>query len=324
MANGNNVIAQLAIESIYGVAPTMVKQVRIASEGFKWTPEKKDEGLLTGGKSTGRVYTMSVKSEGSLSTNVRPDEAGYWIGTALGIEALPTLVVGSTGAYKHSFTAAGASEPTPSLSVVIDRIVAAYAYIGLKVNTLAFSAQPGDYLKLDLNLIGKDETTGTVQTGLTVSPLKPFRFSNASVKIGGVTVADVTSIKFDYNNNLDSSLQTTSTGLYFKEPQVGARDIKVDLEVVYSSASDAIRSSYFKTDDDVAVEINFVSDEEIEAGYPYSMKISIPHSQITDAAPANAGGADTLKQSISLKAIEEGIDQLITIDLINGLQTQYV
>ena len=82
MANGNNVIAQLAIESTYGVAPTMVKQVRIASEGFKWTPEKKDEGLLTGGKSTGRVYTMSVKSEGSLSTNVRPDEAGYWIGSA--------------------------------------------------------------------------------------------------------------------------------------------------------------------------------------------------------------------------------------------------
>ncbi len=324
MANGNNVIVQLALESTYGTLPTMTKQIRVSSEGFKYSPEKKDEGLLTGGKSTGRVYTMSKKVEGSISTNVRPDEVGYWLGSAFGVEADPELVVGSTSAYKHIFTSIGSTDSLKSLAFLVDRIVNAYAYIGLKVNTLSFSAQPGDYLKVDVSLIGKDEVSGTTQTGLVVSPLKPLRFADASVKIGGITVADVTSIKFDYNNNLDATLQTTSTGLYFKEPQVGARDIKVDLEVVYSSDSDAIKNNYFKTDDDISLEINFSSDEEIEDGFTYSLKISIPHCQVTDASSANASGSDTLKQSISLKAIEENGDELITAELINGLSTKYL
>jgi hypothetical protein len=324
MANGNQIVCQFGVESTYGTLPTMTKQIRIASEGFKYTPEKKDEGLLTGGKSTGKVYTMSIKSEGAITTNVRPDEVGYWLGGTFGVEGVPTLVVGSTGAYKHTFTSSGANDGTPSLSFVVDRIVKAYAYTGQKVQSLSFSAQPGDYLKVDVSLVGKDEVTGTVVGGLTVSPLKPFRFSNASVKMNGTVVADVTSIKFEYNNNLDAALQTTSTGLYFKEPEVGARDIKTTLEVIYSTESDDLRTDHFKTDDSLSVEINFTSDELIEAGYPYAMKILIPHNQITDATAANASGAEKLKQSITLKAIEESTDELITAELINGLQTKYI
>lgn len=327
MAKGNGVKVQFAIESTYGTVPTMTKQIRVASEGFKYTPEKKDEGLLTGGKSSGRVYTTSIKADGQLSTNVRPDEVGYLIGCALGVEGTPALVVGSTGAYKHTFTSIGNEETDilPSLSFVVDRIVEAYAYAGCKVNTLSFSAQPGDILKVDVSFVGKDEVAGTLQTGLTLSPLLPFRFANGSVKVGGNTIADITSLKFEYNNNLDASTQTMSTGLYFKEPQVGVRGIKTDLEVIYTSDSDDIKTNYFKTDNDVSLDINFASTEEIETGFPYSMKIIIPHNQVSDASSANAASRDdNLKQSFSMKAIEEGSDELITVELINGLAAAYI
>lgn len=319
MVNGNNGRVQFAVEATYGTAPTMSKQIKIASEAFKWVPDKKDEGLLTGGKSTGKVYTMSKKAEGAISTNVRPDEAGYWLGAALGVEG---AITGTTPAYTHTFTSAEYDDSLPSMAFVVDRMVDVYAYTGCKINTLSFSAQPGDYLKVDATFVGKDEVDGTAAT-LTPSPLKPLRFSHAAVTLASSTYADVTSIKFDYNNNLDVSLQTTSTGMYFVEPEAGAREIKIDLEALYSAASDAIRSTYFKTDDSVALEIKFTSDEEIDTGVFYELTITIPHCQITEAGPANIGGADTLKQSVSLKAIEEGGDELITVKLINGMATKY-
>lgn len=326
MVNGNSVIVQFAKESVYGTAPTMTNQIQIASQAFKYIPEKKDEGLLTGGKTTGRVQTTSKKAEGSISTNLRPDDAGWWLGGALGVEdATPDLVVGSTGAYKHTFTAMGNAESDylPSLSILVDRIVKEYTYTGIVFNTLSFSAQPGDFLKVDMGFVGKDEIDGTAATGLTLSPLKTFTFAQASVKIGGTTVADVTNIKFDLNNNLDHSKQTTSTGLYFKQPKHGAREIKADLEVIYSTDSDTLYSTYFKGDDDVSLEIKFTSSEEIEAGFPYSLTITIPHCQVRESSSPETSGADTLMQSLSLKAIEEGSDELITVELVNGRTTKY-
>lgn len=326
MVNGNSAIMQFAVESVYGTAPTMTKQIRISSESLKYVPEKKDEGVLTGGKAAGRVNTMSKKFEGSISSIVRPDEAGYWLGLALGVEdQTPDLVGASAGAYKHTFTSIGndESDSLPSVAFVVDRIVKAYAYTGGKVNTLSFNAQPGDYLKFELALVGKDEVDGTPAT-LTVSPLKPFKFAQAAVKIGGTTVADVTDIKFTHNNNLDAAMQTTSTGIYFKEPEAGAREIKADLEVLYSTAANGLYTDYFKEDDDVSLEITFTSEEEIETGFPYSLKITIPHMQCREVTPANISGADTLKQGLSLQGVEVGTDELITVELINGLATAYI
>lgn len=325
MANGNSGKVQFGIESTYADPADMEAQVRFSSEGFKYTPNKQEEGLLTGLKGQGRSYTMGVKAEGSLSTNVRPDEAGYWLALGLGSEDTPVLESGATNVYIHTFTAIGntLSDHLPSATFTVDRIVDVFQYPGCKITDFSFSASPGDYLKLDANFVGKDEEAGTIDSGLTPSSLKPFRFQHGQVLLAGSPIADITSINFSYNNNPETDLQTTSTGLYYKEPEAGAREITMELEVLYTEDSETIRQDYYKTDDALSVEIVFTSDEEIETDFPYQMNIIVPNAQVSES-DSNIGGADRLTQSLNLRGIDEVGSELITVELINDKETAYI
>lgn len=323
MINGNSLIVQFGKESSYGTLATPDRQIKVASESFKATYNKKDEGLLTGGKAGGRKETMSVKTEGSISTLARPDDVGLFLSAGLGIEG-KVETVGTAGS-KHTFTAIGTSENDnlPSLTALVDRKVDVFSYNGLKIDSLSFSCSPEDYLKLDCNYVGYSEGYGaTLSPSITPSPLKAFKFRHGKVKIGGTVIADITSIKFDYQNQLDSSTQTTGTGLHFMEPQVGTRSIKTDVEMLYTSASENLRKNFYASDADVAIELTFTSDEVVEKGVPYSLSIKIPCNQCSDSS-ANFGSAETIKQTMSFEALENGVDELITIELINGYSKKY-
>jgi len=317
---GASLKVQYGLETVYGTAVTPDKTIQVASESLKLNMSKKDEGLLTGGRLTSRTAAMGRRIEGNLSLLARPDDIGLFLASLLGVEAAASLVAASTGAYKHTFTAAQPTVLLPSLSFVIDRGVKAFEYAGVKINSLSFSAAAEDYLKLDMALVGKDEAEGLAEAGLTPSTLKAFRFSGATVKVGGVTL-DATSVKFDYNNNLDAQTQTTKTGTNYKEPELGSREIKADIEVLYDSASDGIRDDFFLTDDICALEITFTSDE-IETGFNYSLKISVPYCQVEDASPA-VGGPDRIKYNLQLKAVD-GSGEPITVELINAFDSEYL
>lgn len=323
MISGNKLRVQIGKETTYGTAATGEYQIKVSSEGFKLRLNKKDEGVLTGGKTSGVIATMSRSTEGSLSFLARPDDIGLILKACLGVEDTPALVQGSTGAYKHTFKAIGTSlsDHLPSLTVLIDRIADQLAYTGCKVQSLSFSAVPEDFLKIDASFFGKDEASGSLAT-LTPSDRKAFKFHKGKVKVNDVDYTDVTSIKFNYNNNLINNIQTTETGLYFYEPEVGTREITAELEVLFNTSSINFRNSYYLTDDDLALVLEFTSEEEIESGFPYKLTITIPHMQVQETNP-NVSGADVIKQTITLKAIEVGSDELITIDLENAKQTEY-
>ncbi|ULQ59236.1 hypothetical protein K7I13_12145 [Brucepastera parasyntrophica] len=309
MVTGNSLIVQVANETQYAVpVSAMTRQIKVASESLKPIYNKIDEGLLTGGKATGKVETMSVKAEGSISTIARPDDLGFWLLHLLGVEEDVVDVGDEDGtAKKHTFHAIGTQETDhlPSFTAMLNRIIEKFAYTGCKANTISFSAVQEDYLKIDITIVGKDEIEWTVSTTLVPSSLRAFKFRHGKVYLNGAEIADVTSIKFDYNNNLDTTVQTTSTGLYFKEPECGARDITTELEVLYASPAEATRKNYYKTDDVFALVLAFTSDEVVEDGVPYSLTITIPHNQMSDAT-ANVSGSETLKQTMNMKAVEDG------------------
>jgi hypothetical protein len=321
---GNAAVLQIVKEATYGTLPAaMTRQLRFSSEGFKYLPTNKDEGLLTGGKLSGRVVTLGKKVEGSFSTLARPDDIGLLLLAAFGVEdQTPNKVSGSTAVYEHVFTLLGTEtdDELPSLSAVIDRVESIFSYVGLKVNTLSFSAAPDDYLKIDVNVVGRDEGIGTLTTGLSYSALIPFKFSNATVVVDGKTL-EGTSVKFELNNNLDSGSKTTLTGLYYMEPSPGAREVKCDIEVLYDADTDGIREDFLLTDDEAAISINFESDQEAETGYNYALNFSIPAAQLTDASPT-VSSADRIKMSLSFKAVDHATDE-IECTLTNLLATAY-
>ena len=328
MVFGNSVKLQIGKETTYGTAATTTKQVKISSESFKPVYNKIDEGLATGGRGEGLKQTMGIKVEGGLSTLLRPD-MGYLIFGALGVQDTDA---GEGTDYKHTFTCIqnGESYHLPSFTVKVDRKVGIFAYNGVKVSTMSLSAAAGDFVKADFNFVGRTETSGASLAALTPSALRAFKFAQGKVykKVSDdfVEIADVTNMAVDFDNGLDSDTQTTSTGDFYEQPEAGTRKITVNLDMIYNAAAEQFRTAYYKTDNTLAVRLIFTSDEYADSTsgseVPYSMTIDIPCCQMSDAT-ANMGSLDKLPQSVTLNAVDNLEDELITIELVNKDSADY-
>lgn len=319
MINGNSVIAQVGKESVYGTGIAATKQFKISAESLKPVYNKIDEGLATGGRGAGLQATMGIGVEGSMSTLFRAD-MGYLLKGVLGTE----VVASATEGYKHTFTciAAGEEYHLPSWSFAVDRKVAKFRYVGSKVNALTLSASSGDYLKCDFDVVGKNEEVIDSLPALTPSALKAFKFAQGKVYKGTTEIADVTSMSVAINNNCDYQTQTSATGDYYKEPEVGTREISCELSAIYASGVEAIRNEFYKSDKTLSVKLEFISDEIIGTAEPYKLTITLPCCQMSDAS-ANMGGLDTLSQSMSLNVVDNLVDELIEVELYNSDSEEY-
>jgi hypothetical protein len=323
MISGNAVKVQLGLEgaNTYGTLATMQRQIKIASEDFKYTPSKKQEGVLTGLIGASVFQTMGKRTENSLSFLARPDDLGIFLKAVLGSETVATV----SGITTHTFTPIGngLTDYLPSLSFLIDKKTDVFGYTGCKINSLSFSTAAEDFLNVEAEIYGKDELTGqTLSTSINSSPLKAFVFNGGSVKLGGSVMADITSISFNYVNNLENTLQTTSTGLYYKEPQPNLREITCELEMLYSTEAETFRSSFFKTDDIVSLELSFISNEIAAGTTPYSLTITIPATQVVECSNA-ISDANGVKQSASLTGIDNGVNPVCTWVLKNTYTSAY-
>jgi hypothetical protein len=202
-----------------------------------------------------------------------------------------------------------------------------YTYPGCVINTLAFSAQPGDYLNLELSMAGYDEIfSAGALSAIQPSAQRAFKFHQGKVHAGGavssaVEIADITSIKLNYNNNIESALQTTSTGLHYKRPSPNAREVTLEFECLYSAASETFRQSYFKSDVIFSVKLVFQTDEGA-AGDLHVLTVEMPSVQVT-ACSVPVSDANSIKQSISAAVIDAGSGDLIKFLLDNGLGALY-
>ena len=328
MYNGNSTIFQWKAESTtnieYGdTAGAMAEQIKISSESIKPVYNKIDEGLATGGRGAGLKATMGIGVEGNFSTLVRPDMLKMFYGV-LG------QVDGGTeryAPYNYTFTCRDSNySRQPFFSVGIKRGAFGFLYTGMKINSLTLSASAGDYLKADVSLVGREEKENwNPNPDLTPSPYKAYKFAQGKVyevktttdsegteTTENVEIYDITSMSLEINNNMDYQTQTTSTGDYYAEPDVGTREISLSLEAIYSENSENLRKNYYKTDNTLAVQLKFVSDEAGNNGSKYSLSIDLPCCQMSDA-DANVGGLETLKQNMTLNVVDNVKDELITI-----------
>lgn len=315
--SGNAVVFQLGKESAYGTLGTATEQIQISSESLRPTYNKISEGLATGGKGEGFMATMGKGVEGSISTLFRAD-MGLILGGALGKEANVT----GTDAKTHVFTCIESAPNVhlPSLSALVDRKVDAFSYTGLKINRLSLSASQGDYLKCDVDFVGKAETeSATMQTGLTPSTLKAFKFAQGKVYNGDTAIADIKSMSLELNNNLDYQTQTTDTGDFYKEAEVGTRSVAISLEAIYAGGVESLRKDYYKTDDTLSLTMEFTSDAS-----PYKLTIDIPCCQMNDASANMSDPSSSLSQTMSLNAVDNLDDEFITMTLVNTKSDKYI
>ena len=134
-------------------------------------------------------------------------------------------------------------------------------------------------------------------------------------------IAEITSIKLSYNNNVENALQTTSTGLHYKRPSPNTREITTDFECLYSAASQAFRENYFKSDAIFSVKLVFQTDEGTAADL-HVLAVEIPNAQVVSCS-VPVSDANSIKQGISAGAIDIGSGDLIKFTLDNGLTALY-
>ena len=331
MITGNSLKVYMGLEKPQDAYGTKIAaythRIKVSSEGLQAKYNKKDEGLLTGGIATGKVATMSRKVEGSLSTLLRPDDAGLLFYLLCGKET--TVMPPATPPIQsltHTFVPIGndLTDSLPSCTVGIDRTAEKDNYTGCKLDSASFSAQQEDYVKLDLSFVGAREIIKDLENVDTLKPSAQtaFKFLGGEFKIQNTHVADVTSIKFDYNNSLDANTMTTDSGEYFLEPECGARDIKIEIEVLYSKESAKIKKDRYANDDEFSVSLHFESSEKAKDGAAFKVDIEIPAAQLTELTH-NVGGSDKVVQKMSMKAVENFEDPLISVKVHNNVITKY-
>jgi hypothetical protein len=217
MISGNSTIFQIGKEAAWAngvpAAATPTTQIRFSSFDLDYVATKNQESVMTGSVGGARSDLMGEHAEGSASILARPDDIGLILLAALGKEAYAS--------NSHTFTPAAQADNLPSITVAMDKQAKTYTYPGCKIGSLSFSASPEDYLSMDFDIVGYNEVVSTARlTAIAPSALKAFKFRQGQVYSGaagaaaGTVIADVSNISFSYNNNLEATVQTTSTGTH--------------------------------------------------------------------------------------------------------------
>jgi hypothetical protein len=322
MIAGNGAILQVAKDSYSGDVPTAAtsgfRQIRFSSFNVDCVQNKVKEKVLTGNIGESRSDTMSIKSAGSIATIPRPDDLGFFLYHLLGNQVLT-----DTDVFKFTPN----KTTLPSFTIKVDKGAGVYSYPGCVLNSLSFSASPEDYLSMTLDVSGYDEafTTGSL-TAIQPSTQRGFKFNQGKVYIGASIASaselvDITSITFNYQNSVESNIQTTSTGLHFKRPSPNTRIITMDMECLYSSLSETFRQSYFKTDNIFGIKLDFQTDEGT-TGDLHKLTIEVPAAQVTSCS-VPISNDNAIKQNISVSAVDLGTGDLISVFLDNGLTALY-
>ncbi len=311
---------QIGLETDWGtkVAPTV--NIGYTSETMKFIPNYKQEDTLVGAKTTGRMDLFGKKVEGDINLIVHPDNVGWLLWEHFGAEGDATA---DGSAYTHAFThvAAGASTSLPHFTMVIDRIVSAYAFVSCKSNQMKLDCKVNDYLRATFSLRGYSEANSTI-VELSDSATKGLKFSHGAVEVAGSPYAEVTSFSLTDNNNLEDDLYVMNGSAYMIEIEPNARETTGTMEVLYSATTEGTRSSYFLTGTVCSVIVTFTSDEEAATDKAYQLTIALPNCYITDASP-NVGGPERIRQTLNFTASEQSATEAITVTLRDARATKY-
>jgi hypothetical protein len=193
-------IQKEAVLAVDPVVPAM-KKVYFESASLSATRNLISSNVISGTRNPTAPSLGNIDVQGDISTELQA-----YIATLLeGVLGAPTTV-GAASPYVHTFKAGGAL-----LSYVIELgyvdIAQYFKYNGCKFSKMSLSTTPEGYQKVSFGVVGVKETIGVVTFDPAVTNLGKTSFTgfNASIKEGGVVIADVSKLDLSIENNLDTS-----------------------------------------------------------------------------------------------------------------------
>lgn len=314
---GNTAIVQAGTETTWGTEVDATEVLNLSSVDLDLNVTKiEDESLMANISSTGKDVT-GYSASGSISGNLKPDNAKFLFKHAFGVKNSSAHT--TPGVYKHVFTPVASNASLPSFTTEVDKGPSVKVYTGCKIGSFGLSAKAQGYIEYSADIKAKNETTGTLTSGLSKPTKKIYLASGGVFTIGAVNVAGlVDSFSFDVNNNVDEGTYTFGSGMTPNEMKQGKREYTVSFEGYFDTTLDTVRDDLLKSGDVTDLNLTFLSPTEIGATGEFErFDIDLPNVTI-DEAKISISGPDYIKVSFKGTALQVGSTSPATITLYNG------
>lgn len=316
----------LAESSTFGTYQTPTRFLEFIEESFEYQIERVESpGLRANNRvlRTDRYAPGHKRVEGSVTLEPATKGFGLVLKHALGSSSISTPS-GATLARLHAHTL-GDIYGT-SLTVQVGRpdvsgTVQPFSFLGMRCDTISLSSSVDEILKADVSFVGQDMTTGqslataTYPTTGSAAAYEQFYWTQGVVKVAGSTVAVVTDISVEVNNNLKSDRYFLG-GATMSEPILaGMTEITGSITMEFL---DLTAYNRFTADTQAAINAKWTAATAIEGStYPY-IEIDIAKARFDAGGDPQIKGPDVLTQEIPFKVLYDGSTDPIVINYMTS------
>jgi len=252
---------------------------------------------------------------GDIAVNLRP-EGGAWLLMKHALGAVVTSQPDASGApsvYQHIFTLQD-DVPQDGLSAKIDRNIDVFAYLGLKVQSVAISYAMDTPLAVTFTLIGHSEEQGGTPPAPVYTITTPFKDYQGVFKMDGVEQR-ISAFDLTIANNLREDDFRSGSQYRAQIERASLRDVTGTFSRRYI---DNVLYSKFVNWERAVLQFTFTG-LHIEGGLNYSLVIDIPSAQFSGSTPGT-GGPDMAPQDVPFSAMRdvENAEEEVKMTLTNA------
>lgn len=199
-------------EVTFGTTPAVPATTNVAfkDEGFQSETELIQSEVLGGDRNARMAMAGKVSVKGSFSTELSPAH-GTFLKHLVGV----VTTTGASAPYTHVIkvgalpTSLCFEKAFPDLSPP-----QYFLYNGCRINKGSFDFKPSGPVPVSFDLAGRERTISGTTIDATVTDLghNPFTGFEAALLEGGSSIAVVTALKFDVENDLQTDLYTIGGG----------------------------------------------------------------------------------------------------------------
>jgi len=290
----------IGIESAFGSAGTLKYKIPFKSESINYKIEPIKSEALLGIRGTKALAPGKEGVEGSFELEVFPKIAGVLFYLALGKkEAVDPDGTANSGDEYTKITPVGLGESLPSFTILVDHSGEKFYYLGCKINSLKFSGAVGSIPTLSVDIVGKEEVSGSLDESFVVDPGdEPFYFKELRLYTDEfVTATDLySSIELNINNNLDTDDYRPDGSGKRKTIDEGQLEVTGSIDIIFDSSVISGEYSRFKNFEDGALGI------KLEKSSGDKLLIYLPRVRFSEMTH-DIGGPEKIMLKANLTAL---------------------
>lgn len=308
-------------ETTYGTGVAPTKFIPFVSETLKLTDNKIFAEDIQATASRKRYSPGTRFAGGDIVCNVYHEGFATLFKHLLG--SVSSAQVAASTAYDHTISIAdtlpvGLSfEPNRGAPTAA---AGAFRYVGSKLNGCSLACAAGEALRATFNVISRDEQIPTLSPAAASAPTYDdvdfFVFHEGQLKIDDYagTPVEIEILGFDLNiaNGLKEDKHVLNSRLRAAAPRNALRMVTGSFR---TEIDDLVEYTRFFNGTEAEIILTFTSVAEIEAGYNYTITITMPRVVFTGETPG-VGGPELLEGPFPFECLYDVTGTLPEIEII--------